>query len=88
MIIWGERIGREGDGAIDALLDVATALDLTSNDGSGLLEIPEFANARGLREVGCLPDAGPGLTSALTTQERACARRQEHRGDPRGARIG
>jgi NADH-quinone oxidoreductase subunit G len=62
VVIWGERIGREGDGALTALLDVAAALGLAGKDGSGLLEIPELANARGLREAGCLPDAGPGLT--------------------------
>jgi NADH-quinone oxidoreductase subunit G len=61
VIVWGERIGREGEGALRALLDVATALDLAAKEGSGLLEIPELSNARGLREVGCLPDAGPGL---------------------------
>jgi NADH-quinone oxidoreductase subunit G len=60
-IVWGERIGREGEGALRALLDVATALGLAARERSGLLEIPEAANARGLREVGCLPDAGPGL---------------------------
>jgi NADH-quinone oxidoreductase subunit G len=65
VIVWGERIGREGTGA---LLDLAAALDLSEKDGSGLLEIPELTNARGLREVGCLPDAGPGLTNpAFTT---------------------
>ncbi|HEX7059422.1 MAG TPA: NADH-quinone oxidoreductase subunit NuoG [Solirubrobacterales bacterium] len=74
VILWGERVGREGEGAIKALLDLAAALDLAGADGSGLLEVPEFANARGLREVGCLPDAGPGLTSlASTPQEGANA---------------
>ncbi len=61
VVIWGERIGREGEKAGAALLDLAAALDLAGKDGSGLLEIPESANARGLREVGCLPDAGPGF---------------------------
>jgi NADH-quinone oxidoreductase subunit G len=61
VVIWGERISREGEGAPTALLDVAAALDLAGKDGSGLLEVPELANARGLREAGCLPDAGPGL---------------------------
>jgi NADH-quinone oxidoreductase subunit G len=61
VIVWGERIGREGEGALRALLDVSSALGLEKVDGSGLLEVPELANARGLREVGCLPDAGPGL---------------------------
>ncbi|HEX2391424.1 MAG TPA: NADH-quinone oxidoreductase subunit NuoG [Solirubrobacterales bacterium] len=60
VIIWGERIGRE-PGGIRALLSLAEALDLEDKEGSGLLEIPDFANARGLREAGCLPDAGPGL---------------------------
>jgi NADH-quinone oxidoreductase subunit G len=43
---------------------VAEALGLEGKEGSGLLEIPELANARGLREAGCLPDAGPGLSEA------------------------
>ncbi len=64
VILWGERISREGEEATAALLDVAAALDLTGKDSSGLLEIPDLTNARGLREAGCLPDAGPGLTEA------------------------
>ncbi len=64
VVVWGERIGREGEGALRALLDVATTLGLAGKERSGLLEIPELANARGLREVGCLPDAGPGLGEA------------------------
>ena len=66
VIVWGERIGREGEGATRALLDVAAALDLAGKEGSGLLEVPELTNARGLREAGCLPDAGPGLTETAT----------------------
>jgi NADH-quinone oxidoreductase subunit G len=62
VVLWGERIAREGDGATTALLDLADALDLAGKEGGGLLEIPELTNARGLREAGCLPDAGPGLT--------------------------
>jgi NADH-quinone oxidoreductase subunit G len=61
VVVWGERIAREGEAATAALLDLAAALGLADKDGSGLLEIPDFANARGLREAGCLPDAGPGL---------------------------
>ncbi|HVY95718.1 MAG TPA: NADH-quinone oxidoreductase subunit NuoG [Solirubrobacterales bacterium] len=61
VVIWGDRLAR--DGATDALLDLASALNLSALEGSGLLEIPDFANARGTREAGCLPDAGPGLTS-------------------------
>jgi NADH-quinone oxidoreductase subunit G len=62
VVIWGERIAREGDAAVAALLDLAAALKIGETDGAGLLEVPDFANARGLREGGCLPDAGPGLT--------------------------
>jgi len=61
VVIWGERIAREA-GATEALLDVAEATGMAATDGSGLLEIPDTTNARGLREAGCLPDAGPGLS--------------------------
>ncbi len=63
VIVFGERIGHgpEGGLALDRLLACAKALRL-SDDGAGLLEVPETANARGLREVGCLPTAGPGLS--------------------------
>jgi NADH-quinone oxidoreductase subunit G len=44
----------------DALVECARALRL-DEDGAGLMEVPEGANGRGLREVGCLPIAGPGL---------------------------
>ena len=61
VVIWGERIARE-DGAAAALLAVASATDMAGTEGSGLLEIPDTTNARGLREAGVLPDAGPGLS--------------------------
>ncbi|HXQ88948.1 MAG TPA: NADH-quinone oxidoreductase subunit NuoG [Solirubrobacterales bacterium] len=61
VVIWGERIARE-PGAAEALLDVAAATDMAGTEGSGLLEIPDTTNARGLREAGVLPDAGPGLS--------------------------
>jgi NADH-quinone oxidoreductase subunit G len=66
VVLWGERIGREGEEATGALLDVAAALDLAGKEGSGLLETPDLANARGLREAGCLPDAGPGFAETTT----------------------
>ena len=66
VILWGERISREGEEATAALLDIAAALNLAGKDGSGLLEIPDLTNARGLREVGCLADAGPGFAKATT----------------------
>jgi NADH-quinone oxidoreductase subunit G len=65
VVIWGERIARE-DGAAEALLDVAAATGMSGTVGSGLLEIPDTTNARGLREAGCLPDAGPGLSETAT----------------------
>jgi NADH-quinone oxidoreductase subunit G len=71
VVIWGERIARE-DGAAEALLDVAAAANMAGTDGAGLLEIPDTTNARGLREAGCLPDAGPGLAetaAGLSTEE-------------------
>lgn len=71
VVVWGERIARE-DGAAEALLDVASATGMATTEGAGLLEIPDTANARGLREAGCLPDAGPGLTETtegMSTEE-------------------
>jgi NADH-quinone oxidoreductase subunit G len=65
VVVWGERIARE-DGAAEALLDVAEATGMAGADGAGLLEIPDTTNARGLREAGCLPDAGPGLSETAT----------------------
>jgi NADH-quinone oxidoreductase subunit G len=72
VVLWGERIGREDHATVKALLDVATTLRLADKDKSGLLEIPDTTNARGLREAGCLPDAGPGLaetTTGMATEE-------------------
>ena len=43
------------------LVGCARALRLEEY-GAGLIEVPEGANGRGLREVGCLPVAGPGLS--------------------------
>ena len=62
-IVWGERIGREGDGAVDALLDLAARpRPAPARTARACSKSPSVANARGLREAGCLPDAGPGLT--------------------------
>ncbi len=64
VIVWGERIvqGAGGRAAVEALVDLSEAAGLADQEGSGLIGIPETANGRGLREVGCLPDAGPGLS--------------------------
>ncbi|HYC80174.1 MAG TPA: molybdopterin-dependent oxidoreductase, partial [Solirubrobacterales bacterium] len=61
VVLWGQRIDRDSATASAALLDLANRLEIAGTDGSGLLEIPDFTNARGLREAGALPDAGPGL---------------------------
>jgi NADH-quinone oxidoreductase subunit G len=58
VIVWGERLG----GGARALLDLAARLELGRTAGAGLLELPAFANGRGLREAGVLPNAGPGLS--------------------------
>jgi NADH-quinone oxidoreductase subunit G len=59
-IIWGERLWRN-PGAVEALHACARACEMHQRIGPGLLEVPEESNARGLREVGCLPGAKPGL---------------------------
>jgi len=64
VVIWGERIARE-DAAAEALLKIAEATGMATTEGAGLLEIPDTTNARGLREAGCLPDAGPGLAETV-----------------------
>jgi NADH-quinone oxidoreductase subunit G len=61
VIVWGERLPTD---ALPALLRVAQALGLAGHEGAGLLEIPAFANGRGLREAGVLPFAGPGYAEA------------------------
>jgi NADH-quinone oxidoreductase subunit G len=58
VILWGERIGAE---AAAVLLRIADLLSVGDHPGAGLLGIPEGANGRGLREVGAVPDAGPGF---------------------------
>jgi NADH-quinone oxidoreductase subunit G len=64
VVLWHERLtsGPNGEHAARALLDLAQTLRLADIDGAGLLEIPTFSNGRGLREVGVLPNAGPGLS--------------------------
>jgi NADH-quinone oxidoreductase subunit G len=57
VIVWGERI----DPA--ALVDLALIAGVDDGATSGLIEVPSGTNARGLREVGCLPNIAPGLDS-------------------------
>lgn len=65
VIVWGERLGRgeNGPAAVESLLELSAALGLAEKPESGMIEIPDTGNARGLREVGCLPDSGPGLAA-------------------------
>jgi NADH-quinone oxidoreductase subunit G len=75
VVVWGERIGASAAnellGLADALSHANPDVDGPKtglSDGFsahqqsvGLLEVPDTTNARGLREAGVLPDAGPGL---------------------------
>jgi NADH-quinone oxidoreductase subunit G len=65
VIVYGERLtdGARGEHATRGLLNVAGRLVARNHDGAGLLELPAGCNGRGLREVGVLPNAGPGLTA-------------------------
>ena len=87
VVVWGERLagGPRGEATGRALLNVAARLGL-SGDGSGLLEVPASANGRGLREVGFLPDAGPGWTPAPGFGEAAADKAGS--GDADGAAAG
>ena len=91
MVIYGERVGRgpDGDAALRHLLACADALRL-SDDGAGLLEVPETTNARGLREVGCSPSAGPGLwrspRAGTPRRSSAAYRGRDRRAHPLGRR--
>ncbi|MGI8803717.1 MAG: molybdopterin oxidoreductase family protein, partial [Solirubrobacteraceae bacterium] len=58
VVLYGERLLETAAGR---LLGLAARLGLEDTAGAGLLGIPDSANGRGLREVGMLPNAGPGL---------------------------
>src|SRR5215211_5238741 len=75
VIVWGERAasGARGQQTVEALLALAGALGLAERPESGLIGIPPGTNGRGLREVGCWPSLGPGLSDAPAA------------GDPTGA---
>jgi NADH-quinone oxidoreductase subunit G len=75
VVVWGERIGASATNELlalaDALATAAPDVDGPKNHDirgfsahqPGLLEVPDTTNARGLREAGVLPDAGPGLAA-------------------------
>src|SRR5205814_10080136 len=62
VILYGERAL---PGA-HALVKLADGLGLRDRPGAGLLQVPAGTNGRGLREVGVLPDAGPGLSAVAS----------------------
>jgi NADH-quinone oxidoreductase subunit G len=66
VVLWGERLthGPRGAEATSALLALARALKLEGSECGGLLEVPAGTNARGLREVGVLPNMKGGLQEA------------------------
>ena len=63
VVVWGEGIlaGDDREQVAGSLLGLADVLGLDGADGAGLYEIPAAANGRGLREVGCAEDFGPGF---------------------------
>jgi NADH-quinone oxidoreductase subunit G len=63
VIVWAERFaaGPQGADRVRGLLELAGELKLGEIEGAGLLEVPATSNGRGLREVGVLPNAAPGL---------------------------
>jgi NADH-quinone oxidoreductase subunit G len=69
VILWGERLshGDRGRQAVSALLALARRCGIDTTDEAGLIEVPAGTNSRGLREVGCLPNLGPGLGEPGTT---------------------
>ena len=64
--LWGERLshGARGRRRSTRCSRSRGGSSLAGTDGAGLLEIPRGTNGRGLREVGCLPNLGPGLADA------------------------
>ena len=69
VILWGERLshGDRGRQAVSALLALARRLGVETSDDAGLIEVPAGTNSRGLRELGCVPNMGPGLIAAEST---------------------
>jgi NADH-quinone oxidoreductase subunit G len=76
VIVWGGQVG-------GWMGEIADVLGLAEREGSGLLEIPELTNARGLREAGCLPDAGPGLVEAAAGKDTEAIRSALEEGELR-----
>src|SRR3954470_2544363 len=60
-------VGERALGGAHALIKLVDGLGLRDREGAGILTVPSGTNGRGLREVGFLPDAGPGLAPAGQT---------------------
>jgi NADH-quinone oxidoreductase subunit G len=88
VVLWGERLtaGPNGAAGARALLGLADALGMGEVEGAGLLEIPAFANGRGLREAGVLPGVGPGLTESTAPGGGQTSAGSSAQSDPRDAR--
>jgi NADH-quinone oxidoreductase subunit G len=71
VVVWGGVLAGDRRGGLHRLLALARALSLGEREGAGLLEVPREANARGLREVGCLPTAGPGYAETAAGRDAA-----------------
>jgi NADH-quinone oxidoreductase subunit G len=73
LVIWGEDLGRGpgAEAALASLLRICEALECSADSG-GAFSVPTGSNARGVREVGCLPVFGPGF--ATTDRGRDLAR--------------
>jgi NADH-quinone oxidoreductase subunit G len=86
VVVWGERIttGEGADAAVASLLRLAGELGIPDRAESGLIEVPDVTNARGLREVGCIPDAGPGLAETGAGMDAERIRAALISGDLRG----
>jgi NADH-quinone oxidoreductase subunit G len=63
VVVWGEGLlaGDDREDVAASLLGLADVLGLDGQEGGGLYEVPIDTNGRGLREVGCAEDFGPGL---------------------------
>ena len=68
VILWGYSLPAA---ALRLMLRIAETLGLRERDGAGLLEIPESSNARGIREAGGLPNAGPGYAEVEAGRDAA-----------------
>ncbi|WP_445152539.1 NADH-quinone oxidoreductase subunit NuoG [Baekduia sp. Peel2402] len=62
VIVYGEKVLADPAGAA-ALVSLADTLNLRGRAGVGLFGVPSSSNARGLREAGVVPFAGPGLSA-------------------------